>query len=188
MKIPPGIPRSRSFTRFTIRVGLLHFGQSVLFVVSMTFLRSPVFATLAIKAHLLKNLFRSRSQARAQRLDFTLLHPVCLQKSALTVWGGSGKLPGSLPLVYIKMPPLPASAAIAYTVVIPSEARDPRFASLKLDFHSTTNGSGHKLPHTVVPKRVRLDSQPSATNRSGHKGMNHEARSEHAWTASPYQV
>src|SRR6266550_4370465 len=44
MKIPPGIPRSRSFTRFTMRVALPHLGQSVLLVVSMTFLRSAVFA------------------------------------------------------------------------------------------------------------------------------------------------
>src|SRR5271165_3276464 len=42
------MPRSRSFTRLTMRVALLHFGQSVDFVVSITFLRSPVFATLAI--------------------------------------------------------------------------------------------------------------------------------------------
>lgn len=48
MYIPPGIFRSRSFTRFTTRVGLLHLGQSVDLVVSMIFLRSPVFAILAI--------------------------------------------------------------------------------------------------------------------------------------------
>src|ERR1035437_9719821 len=42
------MPRSRSFTRLTMRVGLLHLGQSVDFVVSITFLRSPVFAILAI--------------------------------------------------------------------------------------------------------------------------------------------
>jgi hypothetical protein len=41
---PPGTPRSRSFTRFTIRVGLPHLGQSVLFVVSISFFRSAVFA------------------------------------------------------------------------------------------------------------------------------------------------
>ncbi len=46
--MPPGVPRSRSFTRFAMRVGLLHFGQSVLRCVSMTFLRSPVFAIFAI--------------------------------------------------------------------------------------------------------------------------------------------
>src|SRR5207302_3571984 len=38
----------RSFTRFTIRVILPHLGQSVLLVVSMTFLRSPVLAIFAI--------------------------------------------------------------------------------------------------------------------------------------------
>ena len=48
MKTPPGTPRSRSLTRFTIRVGLPHFGQSVLLEVSITFLRSAVFAILAI--------------------------------------------------------------------------------------------------------------------------------------------
>src|ERR1700679_726238 len=42
------MPRSRSFTRLTMRVGLLHLGQSVDFVVSISFLRSPVFAILAI--------------------------------------------------------------------------------------------------------------------------------------------
>src|SRR5579862_1096758 len=47
MKMPPGMPRSRSFTRLTMRVGLPHLGQSVLLVVSMTFLRSAVFAILA---------------------------------------------------------------------------------------------------------------------------------------------
>src|ERR1700753_172867 len=45
---PPGMPRSRSLTRFTMRVGLEHFGQSVLLLVSMTFLRSPVLAIFAI--------------------------------------------------------------------------------------------------------------------------------------------
>ena len=48
MYMPPGV-RSRSFTRFAIRVGLLHFGQSVLRVVSITFLRSPVLAIFAIR-------------------------------------------------------------------------------------------------------------------------------------------
>src|SRR5271168_2768432 len=46
---PPGAPRSRSLTRFTMRVGLPHFGQSVLFDVSITFWRSAVLAILAIK-------------------------------------------------------------------------------------------------------------------------------------------
>src|ERR1017187_630115 len=48
MYTPPGTPRSRSFTRLTMRVGFLHFGQSVDLVVSITFLRSPVFAIFAI--------------------------------------------------------------------------------------------------------------------------------------------
>src|SRR6201992_516036 len=45
---PPGVPRSRSLTRFTMRVGLEHLGQSVLLLVSMNFLRSPVLAIFAI--------------------------------------------------------------------------------------------------------------------------------------------
>ena len=49
MNIPPGTLRSRSFTRFTIRVGLPHLGQSVLFDVSITFLRSAVFAIFAMQ-------------------------------------------------------------------------------------------------------------------------------------------
>src|ERR1019366_2097183 len=48
MYTPPGTPRSRSFARLTMRVGFLHLGQSVDFVVSISFLRSPVFAILAI--------------------------------------------------------------------------------------------------------------------------------------------
>src|ERR1700761_9241433 len=43
------MPRSRSLTRLTIRVGLLHFGQSVLLDVSITFLRSAVLAILAME-------------------------------------------------------------------------------------------------------------------------------------------
>jgi hypothetical protein len=48
MYTPPGTPRSRSLTRFTMRVGLEHLGQSVLLVVSISFLRSPVFAIFAM--------------------------------------------------------------------------------------------------------------------------------------------
>ena len=48
IKIPPPTFRSRSFTRFTMRVGLPHLGQSVLLVVSMIFLRSAVLAILAM--------------------------------------------------------------------------------------------------------------------------------------------
>src|SRR5882672_1181174 len=46
--MPPGTLRSRSFTRFTMRVGFEHLGQSVLLEVSMSFLRSAVLAILAI--------------------------------------------------------------------------------------------------------------------------------------------
>src|SRR4051794_27446481 len=54
MYTPPGTLRSRSFTRFTMRVGLPHLGQSVLLVVSIIFLRSAVLAILvAIEAVLL---------------------------------------------------------------------------------------------------------------------------------------
>lgn len=45
---PPGTLRSRSLTRLTMRVGFEHFGQSVLLFVSITFLRSPVFAIFAM--------------------------------------------------------------------------------------------------------------------------------------------
>ena len=48
MNTPPGTLRSRSFTRFTMRVAFPHFGQSVDFDVSITFLRSAVFAIFAI--------------------------------------------------------------------------------------------------------------------------------------------
>ena len=60
MKTPPGTPRSRSFTRFTMRVALPHFGQSVLLEVSITFLRSAVFAILAI-FYLLQNARQATS-------------------------------------------------------------------------------------------------------------------------------
>src|SRR5436853_6512162 len=46
--MPPGMFRSRSFTRFTMRVGFPHLGQSVLLEVSIIFLRSAVLATLAM--------------------------------------------------------------------------------------------------------------------------------------------
>jgi uncharacterized membrane protein len=68
------MPRSRSLTRFTIRVALLHFGQSVDFVVSITFLRSPVLAILAIgtgispllivSAHIRSKTLQTASTAR----------------------------------------------------------------------------------------------------------------------------
>src|SRR5215469_6822044 len=83
------MPRSRSFTRLTMRVGLLHLGQSVDFVVSITFLRSPVLAILAIGwmilllemsgAHTHSTLtgkFDSTSQCR------DLGHPECAASTA----------------------------------------------------------------------------------------------------------
>src|SRR5580698_8774807 len=42
------MPRSRSLTRFTMRVGLEHFGQSVLLDVSIIFCRSAVLAIFAM--------------------------------------------------------------------------------------------------------------------------------------------
>ena len=59
MYTPPGMPRSRSLTRLTMRVGLEHFGQSVLLVVSIIFLRSPVLAILAMGYSLNPMLARS---------------------------------------------------------------------------------------------------------------------------------
>ena len=49
MYMPPGTLRSRSFTRIAMRVGLLHFGQSVLLVVSMTLLRLAILAIFAMR-------------------------------------------------------------------------------------------------------------------------------------------
>src|SRR3954462_7988895 len=48
MYMPPGTFFPASFTRLTMRVGLPHLGQSVDFVVSISFLRSAVFAIFAI--------------------------------------------------------------------------------------------------------------------------------------------
>src|SRR5271157_5533234 len=71
MYTPPGTPRSRSFTRLTMRVGFLHLGQSVDFVVSITFLRSPVLAILAIGRGVSPSwgCFCSRAQMLAARLQ-----------------------------------------------------------------------------------------------------------------------
>src|ERR1700692_3257701 len=92
MKTPPGTLRSRSFTRLTIRVGLAHFGQLVLLDVSITFLRSPVFAILAMKNKLLSGPARSSAELlwqgmghRARRLGGLLPenHPgsFCLHRT-----------------------------------------------------------------------------------------------------------
>lgn len=53
--MPPGTPRSRSFTRLTIRVGFEHFGHSEPLLASATFWRSPVFATFAILLSLIQS-------------------------------------------------------------------------------------------------------------------------------------
>ena len=85
MYTPPGTPRSRSLMRLTMRVGLPHLGQSVDFVVSITFLRSPVFAILAIgrvflllggvSAHTLKGTERGFNVAvLCSTLDAKRLH------------------------------------------------------------------------------------------------------------------
>src|ERR1017187_7336785 len=62
MKTPPGMLRSRSLTRLTMRVGLAHLGQLVLLEVSITFLRSPVFAILAIENKLLSGPARGSAE------------------------------------------------------------------------------------------------------------------------------
>jgi hypothetical protein len=66
IKIPPGTPRSRSFTRFTMRVGLPHLGQSVLLDVSITFFRSAVLAILAILYLLAKFLPQAAGLTKSQ--------------------------------------------------------------------------------------------------------------------------
>src|ERR1700735_1837862 len=75
MYTPPGTPRSRSFTRFTMRVGLEHFGQSVLLVVSIIFLRSAVLAILAIVVLLISG--SRHSKARGVLLNFAEIHLIC---------------------------------------------------------------------------------------------------------------
>src|SRR5271170_7723546 len=83
MYTPPGTPRSRSLTRFTIRVGLPHFGQSVLFEVSITFWRSAVLAILAMKLSLnVGSLSRAEAKsfamhARRERFCACVSFEVC---------------------------------------------------------------------------------------------------------------
>src|ERR1700758_5850304 len=84
--MPPGMPRSRSFTRLTMRVGLLHLGQSVDLVVSIAFLRSPVLAILAIgRMFLLEDCLCSHAQVDCRRLQRR-------GPSAHGVWGPGGRL------------------------------------------------------------------------------------------------
>src|SRR5579883_602783 len=75
MYTPPGMPRSRSFTRFTMRVGLLHFGQSVLFDVSITFLRSAVLAILAMETLSPQNLEYRYVQGASKAHQQSWWHP-----------------------------------------------------------------------------------------------------------------
>jgi hypothetical protein len=73
MYTPPGTLRSRSFTRLTMRVGLPHLGQSVDFVVSMIFLRSPVFAIFAIgSVFLLQNCLCSHASCSGAQFRLRL--------------------------------------------------------------------------------------------------------------------
>src|SRR4051794_8796476 len=64
MYTPPGTPRSRSFTRFTIRVGFPHFGQFVDFDVSITFSRLAILAILAMGTHFSWSVFAHTQQIR----------------------------------------------------------------------------------------------------------------------------
>src|ERR1700690_1845864 len=84
------MPRSRSFTRLTMRVALLHLGQSVDFVVSITFLRSPVLAILAmgrvfllllVSLHTRADSMRAASTTRS--LTHLLLQNGCWEEAGL---------------------------------------------------------------------------------------------------------
>ena len=68
MNMPPEVLRSRSFTRFTMRVGLPHLGQSVLFEVSIIFSRPAVLATLAMVEYSPVRVSRGLGRRRAVRL------------------------------------------------------------------------------------------------------------------------
>src|SRR5215469_4322986 len=88
MYTPPGTLRSRSFTRFTMRVGLLHFGQSVDFVVSIAFLRSPVLAILAMRGCF---SFRKCLCTHAQRCGTRLQRARSLPAPCLKLWAGGSQ-------------------------------------------------------------------------------------------------
>jgi len=77
------MPRSRSFTRLTMRVGLLHLGQSVDFVVSITFLRSPVFAILAMSRVVLLLGLSLHTSACADGFNGAAVASLGMQKDAL---------------------------------------------------------------------------------------------------------
>src|ERR1039458_2269330 len=109
MYTPPGTPRSRSFTRFTMRVGLEHFGQSVLLVVSITFLRSAVLAifAMALLLILVSAPGRSRQAARRHPSAFAVIHLVCAGRTRLAVERFSNftrpEVPGLDPVGVIKV-------------------------------------------------------------------------------------
>ncbi|SRR5260221_2015077 len=68
MNMPPEVLRSRSFTRFTMRVGLPHLGQSVLFEVSIILSRPAVLAILAMVEYSPVRVSRGLGRHRAVRL------------------------------------------------------------------------------------------------------------------------
>src|SRR5258708_34388748 len=86
MKMPPGTPRSRSFTRFTMRVALPHLGQSVLLVVSITFLRSAVLAILAISSPVFWCAFILPYAVSSQHSAFGPWHPGSANSAAHGPW------------------------------------------------------------------------------------------------------
>src|ERR1700682_4625763 len=89
------MPRSRSFTRLTMRVGLLHLGQSVDLVVSITFWRSPVFAIFAMGCLVL--LLGLSLHTRTETVAASTARSCC---SALSV--GTKRKRDSLGPVYIR--------------------------------------------------------------------------------------
>src|ERR1035441_5021323 len=90
------MPRSRSLTRLTMRVGLWHLGQSVDFVVSITFLRSPVFAIFAMCRVFLLQGVSLHSSAAADGFNGAVICCLSTQRNRL-------KGADSLPSVYMKL-------------------------------------------------------------------------------------
>src|ERR1035438_8325936 len=80
------MPRSRSFTRLTMRVGLLHFGQSVDFVVSIIFLRSPVFAILAIGRVFLLLGLSLHTSAAADGFNGAVMNSPLAARDCQVIW------------------------------------------------------------------------------------------------------
>src|ERR1039458_8499472 len=80
-----------------MRVGFLHFGQSVDFVVSISFLRSPVLAILAIGCVFLLLGLSLHTSATADGFNGTVL--ACSRSNTQSLVGGQRD---SLPPVYMK--------------------------------------------------------------------------------------